>query len=67
MNVGLNQIFTLLGPCSPGTYFTKEENNCLRCQVGYFQPNSGQSSCEKCPVGTTNKGEGSANCTGDCV
>ena len=60
-------MFTLLVPCNPGTYFSKEDNDCLPCQVGYFQSNSRQSSCEKCPVGTTTRREGSSNCTGNFV
>lgn len=38
--------------CAEGTYYDKEEEECISCPAGTFQDQEGETSCKKCPEGT---------------
>lgn len=40
--------------CTYGRYF--KDNECLKCDFGTYQDETGQSSCKECPEGTTTPG-----------
>jgi len=37
------------GECGPGSYYSAAKKLCVPCDVGSYQPRSGQSSCLTCP------------------
>ena len=40
--------------CSNGRYYKNDE--CLKCDYGEYQDETGQTSCKKCPSGSTTPG-----------
>ena len=50
--------------CSAGTH--KNGDECVECEVGFYQPYAMQTSCIKCPVPYTTKSTGTVSRT-DCV
>ncbi|MEE6498720.1 hypothetical protein FKM82_003214, partial [Ascaphus truei] len=49
--------------CSPGHSYNTTTHRCIRCQVGTYQPEFGQSYCISCPGNTTTDFDGSTNIT----
>lgn len=48
--------------CRPGESSTMEDAiHCDRCNIGFYNPRSGQKKCSPCPEGTTTYERGSAN------
>jgi hypothetical protein len=50
------------GSCKPGTYSNYGMRECLRCDKGQFQAESGGSVCATCKVRMTTMGRGSTRC-----
>ncbi|XP_029438203.1 signal peptide, CUB and EGF-like domain-containing protein 2 isoform X4 [Rhinatrema bivittatum] len=49
--------------CSPGHFYNTTTHRCIRCTVGSYQPEFGQSYCVSCPGNTTTDFDGSTNIT----
>ncbi|XP_064019772.1 signal peptide, CUB and EGF-like domain-containing protein 2 isoform X4 [Pogoniulus pusillus] len=49
--------------CSPGHFYNTTTHRCIRCTVGTYQPEFGQSYCISCPGNTTTDFDGSTNIT----
>ncbi|XP_075044620.1 signal peptide, CUB and EGF-like domain-containing protein 2 isoform X2 [Mixophyes fleayi] len=49
--------------CSPGHLYNTTTHRCLRCTVGTYQPEFGQSFCISCPGDTSTDFDGSTNIT----
>ena len=53
--------------CAEGTYYDKEEEECIPCAEGTYQDVEGKLECKKCPEGTWTIGaqaENRAGCIG---
>jgi len=37
-------------PCPPGTFFNKDNQECTKCQIGFYNPSVRQLSCVACPI-----------------
>ena len=48
--------------CGPGMYFDENQESCLRCAPGQFQPNNYASRCYNCEPGKVQPEEGSTDC-----
>ncbi len=61
-------IVTLYLPvsCTPGTYNIYDDNICVRCPMGTYQEDYGQTSCHSCPPNTFTV-EDMAKNQSDCV
>ena len=62
MNTLSRVIFCPVVDCPPGHYGIVDDNaiaTCVPCQVGFYQPNSGQTACTRCPEGFTTVQDGS--------
>lgn len=46
-------------PCPAGSHYDYVVDECIRCQKGSYQPNSGQSGCIACPESLITAMEGS--------
>uniref|UniRef100_A0A8D0CAD4 Signal peptide, CUB and EGF-like domain-containing protein 2 n=1 Tax=Salvator merianae TaxID=96440 RepID=A0A8D0CAD4_SALMN len=49
--------------CSPGHFYNTTTHRCIRCPLGTYQPEFGQSYCIACPGNTTTDYDGSTNVT----
>ncbi|XP_069821121.1 signal peptide, CUB and EGF-like domain-containing protein 2 isoform X3 [Dendropsophus ebraccatus] len=49
--------------CSPGHSYNTTTHRCIRCPVGTYQPEFGQSYCISCPGNTSTDFDGSTNIT----
>ncbi|XP_078537107.1 signal peptide, CUB and EGF-like domain-containing protein 2 isoform X8 [Lissotriton helveticus] len=49
--------------CSPGHFYNSSTHRCIRCSMGMYQPEFGQSYCISCPGNTTTDYDGSTNIT----
>ncbi|XP_073070089.1 signal peptide, CUB and EGF-like domain-containing protein 1 isoform X1 [Manis javanica] len=47
--------------CSPGHHYNTTTHRCIRCPVGTYQPEFGQSHCLSCPGNTSTDFDGSTN------
>mmetsp|Transcript_39722 Transcript_39722/g.91648 ORF Transcript_39722/g.91648 Transcript_39722/m.91648 type:complete len:1571 (-) Transcript_39722:66-4778(-) len=63
------RVSTACDECGPGHYSGQSASSCERCDLGLFQPLSGQGNCSVCPFGTTPylaaTGESDCNCPRD--
>jgi len=46
------------GECGPGSYYSAARKLCVPCDVGNYQPRSGQSTCLTCPDDMITYGRG---------
>ena len=53
--------FNIADLCPPGTYLNLTTDDCVKCTVGQYQSQSGQTACDSCPEGTSTRYEGSQN------
>ncbi|XP_069479790.1 signal peptide, CUB and EGF-like domain-containing protein 2 isoform X9 [Ambystoma mexicanum] len=49
--------------CSPGHFYNSSTHRCIRCSMGMYQPEFGQSYCISCPGNTSTDYDGSTNIT----
>ena len=65
---------TILGDCSlpvclPGQHLSASTNECVECELGYYQPEEQQTECLPCPTDTTTNRRGATDaqeCTNIC-
>ena len=66
----LGDVSSVLVECAPGSFCSREQDACLPCEVGYFQPESGRAACRRCVGGWTTRGRGArfaSECCKFCV
>ncbi|KAK6186939.1 hypothetical protein SNE40_006195 [Patella caerulea] len=52
---------TYCTPCPEGSYHDKIEDGCLKCPIGQYQSEEGQTTCIQCPDGSTTRIDGAVN------
>ena len=65
---------TIIGDCSlpvcvPGQHLSATTNECVECELGYYQPEEQQTECLPCPTDTTTNRRGATDaqeCTNIC-
>ncbi|XP_012934800.1 sushi, von Willebrand factor type A, EGF and pentraxin domain-containing protein 1 [Aplysia californica] len=56
----MNQIQTCVA-CPAGSRYDPEDDRCITCQIGEYQPQAAQMNCLECPANTTTVNHGAVN------
>lgn len=59
-----NNVLFISESCPPGNKYNELYSDCVACEHGFYQPNSGAFECNSCGVGRTTIDRGTVDMTG---